>query len=74
MHHMPPGVPACNTCPQVCLHELGSSGGRGWRASHADLLLHEEPNPAAFLDLSRSKDWQLLAINSNTKTSSEVGG
>ena len=35
-------------------------------------ILFEESDPRFFLELQRTKDWQYLAINSNSKTSSEV--
>ena len=41
--------------------------------SHAGILLHEESNPAAYVTPGRTKDWQYLTLNSNTKSSSEVG-
>ena len=50
---------------QAWLRALGR-GGRGQ-------LLLEERDEERFLEFSRSKDGQVVAINASTKTSSEVG-
>ena len=52
---------------QVHAHVLGSKQG-------SDVILFEEPDPACFVGLTRTKDWKLLLINSHSKLSSEVGG
>lgn len=36
-------------------------------------LLLEEVDPEFFVQLSRSKDWEWLIVNINSKSSSEVG-
>lgn len=35
-------------------------------------LLFEEPDPASFVQLGRTKDWQYLVVNVNSKLTSEV--
>lgn len=37
-----------------------------------DVLVYEEPNPQWFVDVSLTKDNQLITINSNDRVSSEV--
>lgn len=37
-----------------------------------DILLFEEKDSSSYVDVSRTKDWQYMTININSKTSSEV--
>ena len=54
----------CCPCMQVMLRHLGTE--------EADVCLLAEPDQQRFLELSRTKDGAYVAINSNSKTDSEV--
>ena len=65
---------------QAWLRALGRGGGEGawagWRrlggVEAGGQLLLEEHDEERFLEFTRSKDGQIVTINSSTKTSSEV--
>lgn len=64
--HAGRGGGSAETCGvhQAWLRALGRGGG--------GQLLLEENDEERFLEFSRSKDGQIVAINASTKTSSEV--
>lgn len=61
----PPPIPCAHTDEQVMAHTVG-------RPLSEDTLLFEEPDPACFVSITRTKDWRYLLINSHSKLSSEV--